>query len=565
MAALRFPRRSLGSLSRNQEKCHRAHFTLGGKIRLMPSALSTLKSRMADINALHAAISMMDWDQQTYMPKGGAHARSEHIGILSRMAHETFVADETRTALDKAAPEAEDDEAVLRVVRRNLDLATKLPTALVEEKSRLSAVGHEKWVEARAKSKFSMFAPTLERMFEIARQEAEFLGYKAHIYDALLDQYEQGATAADARNMFDSIKGPQVALVKAIAAQPVIDDSKLYGEWSVADQKAFTEMLVQAIGFDFGRGRQDVAPHPFCTGWSVGDIRLTTRYKPYVGSAIFGSLHEAGHGMYEQGTPMGWDRTPLAGGVSLGVHESQSRTWENIVGRSKPFWQHFLPALQQKFPALAGFDLDSFYRAINKVEPSYIRVEADELTYNLHVLVRFEIECDILTGKLKVKDIPEAWNAKYTEYLGVTPRNDAEGCLQDVHWSMGSIGYFPTYSMGNLLSYQIWNALEKDIPNTAELMAAGNFAPILTWLRDNVYAQGKRYTPKDLIQKVTGKPIGAADYLAGLDKKYKQIYITSEWSAGFGACAPGKAKICSCRMPKTTCFDCLRITTPSSP
>ncbi len=490
----------------------------------MPSALETLKSRLADVNALHAALTMMDWDQQTYMPKGGATARAEHIGILSRMAHETFVADETRTALDASSPEAEDDEAMLRVVRRDLDLATKLPTSLVEEKSRLSAIAHERWVEARAKSDFASFAPTLERMFEIAREEAQFLGYKESIYDALLDQYEQGATAADARAMFDAIKGPQVALVKSIAAQPVIDDSLLYGDWSKTLQGEFTEMLVQAIGFDFARGRQDTAPHPFCTGWSVGDIRLTTRYKPYIGSAIFGSLHEAGHGMYEQGSPMSWDRSPLAGGVSLGVHESQSRTWENIVGRSKPFWSHFLPALQAKFPALASYDLNTFYRAINRVEPSYIRVEADELTYNLHVLVRFEIELDVLTDKLKVKDLPEAWNAKYAEYLGITPRNDAEGCLQDVHWSMGSIGYFPTYSMGNLLSYQIWNALKKDVPNTDELMASGNFAPILGWLRDNVYAQGKRYAPKELIQRVTGKPMGAEDYLAGLNAKYSEIY-----------------------------------------
>jgi carboxypeptidase Taq len=490
----------------------------------MSSALTALKSRLADVNALHAAITIMDWDQQTYMPKGGAAARAEHIGILSRMAHETFVADETRLALDGASPEGEDDVAMLRVVRRDFELATKLPTSLVEEKSRLSAIAHERWVEARAKSDFAGFAATLERMFEIAREEAQYLGYTEHIYDALLDQYEQGTTAADARAMFDAIKGPQVALVKAIAAQPQIDDSLLYGQWDERLQGEFTEMLVKAIGFDFARGRQDTAPHPFCTGWSVGDIRLTTRYKPYVGSAIFGSLHEAGHGMYEQGSPMGWDRTPLAGGVSLGVHESQSRTWENIIGRSKPFWSHFLPALQQKFPALAPFDLDSFYRAINKVEPSYIRVEADELTYNLHVLVRFEIECDVLTDKLKVKDLPEAWNAKYAEYLGITPRNDAEGCLQDVHWSMGSIGYFPTYSMGNLLSYQIWAALQRDIPNTSELMAAGNFAPILGWLRDNLYSQGKRYAPKELIKRVTGKPMGAADYLAGLEAKYTEIY-----------------------------------------
>ncbi|HZH97453.1 MAG TPA: carboxypeptidase M32, partial [Fimbriimonadaceae bacterium] len=303
-----------------------------------------------------------------------------------------------------------------------------------------------------------------------------------------------------------------------------VDDSGLHGEWDQAKQREFTEMLVKAIGFDMERGRQDTAPHPFCTGWSVGDIRLTTRFKPYIGSAIFGSLHEAGHGMYEQGSPERWDRTPLAGGVSLGLHESQSRLWENIVGRSKAFWQRFLPDLQARFPELGSYDLETWYRAINKVQPSYIRVEADEVTYNLHVLVRFEIECDVLTGKLAVRDMPDAWNAKYTEYLGVTPRNDSEGCLQDVHWSMGSIGYFPTYSMGNLLSYQIWRTLQRDLGDTDALISSGNFAPILEWLQEKIYRQGRKFAPKDLVQQVTGKPMGAEDYLAGLQEKYSGIY-----------------------------------------
>ena len=491
----------------------------------MGSPLDTLKSRLADVNALNSSIAMMDWDQQTYMPHGGAEARSEHIGILSRMSHETFVSDETEKALEAAASEAEgDDAALVRIVRRDLEKATKLPTALVEKKSKLAAIGHGRWVEARANSDFASFAPTLEEMFDIVREEAECFGYTDHIYDALLDQYEEGATAADARAMFDAIKGPQVELVKACAAQPVIDDSFLYGEWEIAKQSAFTEHLSKAIGFDFNRGRQDTAPHPFCTGWSIGDVRLTTRYKPYLGSAIFGTLHESGHGVYEQGFPMKWDRLPLAAGVSLGFHESQSRTWENIVGRSRPFWSHFLPELKNTFPSLAHHDLDTFYRAINRVEPSFIRVEADELTYNLHVMTRFELECYILTGALAVKDLPEAWNAKYTEYLGVTPRNDAEGCLQDVHWSMGSIGYFPTYSMGNLLSYQIWSKLQADLGNTDALIANGQFSVILEWLREKVYAYGRSIKPKDLVLQVTGKPLDASDYLAGLEKKYKEIY-----------------------------------------
>ncbi len=487
--------------------------------------LQKLKNRLADLNALTAALSMMEWDQQVLMPPGGGEARAEHVGILSRMQHELFVDDETRKLVDLSAKEAEgDDVAMLRVTKRNLDLATKIPTDLVAEKSRLSSLAHEQWVKARALNEFNSFAPLLERMFDIARQEAEYLGYKDNIYDALLDQYEEGATAADCTRMFETLKGPSIEMVKAIQAKPEIDDSKLYGDWDETKQSEFTEMLARSIGFDFDRGRQDTAAHPFCTGWSVNDVRLTTRYKPYIGSAIFGTLHEAGHGMYEQGSPEKWDRTPLAGGVSLGLHESQSRTWENIVGRSKAFWQRFLPDLQAKFPALDTFKIDTFYRAINKVEPSFIRVEADEMTYNLHVMTRYELECNLLTKKLAIKDLPEAWNAKYTEYLGITPSTDSEGCLQDVHWSGGSIGYFPTYSMGNLLSYQIWRCLQKDVGDTDALIAKGEFEPILGWLQKNMYSKGCYYTPKELVMKVTGKPISADDYLAGLTAKYKEIY-----------------------------------------
>jgi carboxypeptidase Taq len=492
------------------------------------SNFERLKNRLADINALTSAVGIMEWDQQTFMPRGGAAARAEHVGILSRMAHELFTADETQKLLETAKGETRegtDEEAMLRVTQRDIDLRTKIPATLVEEKTKLAAQAHEVWVKARAENDFASFIPMLERMFDIARQEAEYLGYKDHIYDALLDQYEEGATAADVRNMFNALKTPNVNLVRDIAERGrKIDDSALYGEWDVAKQREFTEVLVRAIGFDMDRGRQDTAPHPFCTGWSVGDIRLTTRYKPYIGSAIFGSLHEAGHGMYEQGSPQKWDMTPLVGGVSLGFHESQSRTWENIVGRSKSFWKRFLPELQKRFPALASFDLDTWYRAINKVEPSFIRVEADEVTYNLHVLVRFELECDILTRKLAVKDLPEAWNAKYAEYLGVTPENDAQGCLQDVHWSQGSVGYFPTYSMGNLLSYQIWNVLRRDLGDTDALIEAGDFQPILGWLQKNIYSQGRKYTPKDLVMRVTGKPMAADDYIQGIDAKYRQIY-----------------------------------------
>jgi len=490
----------------------------------MGGSLETLKSRLADVNALRVASTVMDWDQQTFMPSGAANARAQHLGNLQRMAHELFTDDATARALESATAETEDDVALLRVVKRDLDLSTKIPSALVAEKGHLAGIAHEEWVHARATNDFAGFAPTLERMFEIARQEAEYFGYQDDIYDALLDQYEEGATAAEVHAMFDSIRGPQVELVKAIQAADPVDDSALYGDWSQSAQAELTREMVASLGFDFNRGRQDTAPHPFCTNFSVNDVRLTTRYKDYLPSSIMGSMHEAGHGLYEQNSPEKWDLTALAGGVSLGLHESQSRLWENIVGRSQEFWGLWFPRLKSSFPSLEVNSASEFYRLINKVKPSLIRVEADELTYNLHVLIRFEIESAILKDELKVKDLPDAWNAKYEAYLGVTPETDSVGCLQDVHWSQGSIGYFPTYTMGNLLSYQIWDALGKDVSNPNELIGRGEFGPILEWLRTKIYAKGRYFTPKQLVLDVTGKPMQADDYLQGLGSKYRALY-----------------------------------------
>ncbi len=492
------------------------------------TAVQALKERLYDINALHSAGAIFDWDQQCFMPQGGAEARSHHSSILGRMVHEMLVADETARLIEEAAMSAapgSEDEALVRVTRRQYDLATKVPASLVAEKLRLAAIGHEEWVVARKNNDFKSFAPTLEKMFEICRQEAEFLGYKGHIYDALLDQYEEGAVKTDAEKMFVTVRQPLVDLVADITKNGrKIDNGFLEGDWPEAKQREFTEKIVKSIGFDFNRGRQDTAPHPFCTGWSMNDIRLTTRFQSFLGSAIFGSLHEAGHGMYEQGSPAAWDRTPLAGGVSLGVHESQSRFWENIVGRSREFWTFFLPQLQATFPSLGSVSVDDFHRAVNKVEPSLIRVEADEVTYNLHILIRFELECALLEGSLKVKDLPEAWNAKYTDYLGITPPSDAKGCLQDVHWSAGLVGYFPTYSMGNLLSYQFLATLSSEIGDQKAAWAVGQFAPTLKWLQDKIYSQGQRYQPPVLVQQVTGKPMGADDYLAGITAKYRAVY-----------------------------------------
>lgn len=495
----------------------------------MPSPLDELKAKLYEVDALNTAVALMDWDQQVNMPPGGAEARAEHVAILSERAHSLFTSDETRRALENAknagVAEGSDDAGLLRVVERNLEIETKLPGDIVAERARLATQGHEVWAKARAESDFKAFQPILERTVDLSRRIAECLGYENHPYDALTDQYEEGATKEFWDEMFGSIREPisnLVAEIKGAKDQP--DDAFLYGTWDEDKQREFSLKLIGGIGFRLDRGRLDVAPHPFCSGCGIKDVRLTTRYLDYLPSAIFGSLHEAGHGLYEQGSPEEWDRTPLAGGVSLGWHESQSRTWENIVGRSKAFWNHFYGDLQSTFPELGSVDLNTFYRSVNKSEPTFIRVEADEVTYNLHVLVRFEMETGMLDGSIAVKDVPAEWNARYEKYLGITPPDDRHGCLQDVHWSGGMLGYFPTYSMGNILSYQVWEILEKDLGDVDGLIAAGKFAPILGWLQEKIYRCGHKYPPQELLQRVTGGGLNAEPYLRRIREKYAEIY-----------------------------------------
>ncbi len=494
----------------------------------MESHIEKLKERLYDFNAIRSGLSIFGWDQQTYMPAQGGIPRAEHVSRLARMLHEMFVADETKRLLDEAAQEVEPgsvDEALVRVVRRDFDLSTKIPSSLVTEKSSLSTKAHEVWVESRATKDFGRFAPVLEQMVDIVRREAEYLGYEDHPYDALLDQYEEGMKTEDVRHVFEAIRQPLVDLVRQIKESGKNESADfLHGNWQESAQRAFTEDLIQTIGFDLTRGRQDVAPHPFCGGWSIYDVRLTTRFQEFLASSIFGSLHEAGHGLYEQCFPPEWDRLPLASGASLGVHESQSRLWENLVGRSREFWEFFMPELYQHFPELSDVSVERFHRAVNRVEPSFIRVEADEVTYNLHILIRFELECALVEGKLAPADLPDAWNAKYEEYLGITPPNDGVGCLQDVHWSGGMIGYFPTYTLGNLISYQLWKKMSSDLGSPLEQVREGKFDGILGWLRENVHQHGARYKPNELVEKVTGKPIGPDDYLEGIRAKVKALY-----------------------------------------
>jgi carboxypeptidase Taq len=492
-----------------------------------------LKARLSEINNVYRALALLGWDQHTKMPPRGAAARAEGMATLTTIAHSMFVSEETGDLLRGAAEEVKDqpyesdDASFVRVAQRDYDLQTKLPTELVSEIRRHGALSHEVWAKARQDNDFSAFAPNLEKTVELSRRVAECLGYEAHPYDALLDQFEPGMKTEHVRVIFDELKTGLVPLVHAIAEQGrLVDDAVLHQPFDEAAQEAFGVMVAERFGYDFSRGRQDRAVHPFAIGISVNDVRITTRYESdFLNPALFGTMHEAGHAMYEQGVGQNLEGTPLAGGTSLGMHESQSRMWENVVGRSRPFWQHFYPRLQQTFPSqLADTSLDTFYGAINRVHPSLIRVEADEVTYNLHIMLRFELELALLEGSLSVADAPAAWNEKMQEYLGITPPSDTLGILQDVHWSGGMLGYFPTYTLGNILSVALYEAAVAAQPTIPEELGRGEFGSLRGWLTEQVYRHGRKFEPNELVQQATGASLQSTSYLRYLNEKFGQLY-----------------------------------------
>jgi len=495
-------------------------------------ALEALKARLSDIHNLHQATALLSWDQQTYMPPGGAAARGEQLATLSRMAHELLTADETGRLLQDAAHQLNGDSdslasSLVRVAQRDYDHAVKIPSTWVAEQRRAASQAYAIWVEARAQNNFAHFLPMLQKMFDLARQKAEYLGYQDDIYDPLIDESEPGMTTAIVRQMFDELRAGQVPLVRAIVEKgDVVSDAVLHRAYPTDKQREFGEMVVRRFGFDFHRGRQDTTVHPFCISFSRDDVRLTTRFNPeFLSEALFGTLHESGHGMYEQGSAAALEGTILVGGTGLGIHESQSRLWENVVGRSRGFWQYFYPQLQAAFPdSLQDVDLETFYRAVNRVNPSFIRVEADELTYNMHIMLRFDLETAVLHDELAVKDLPAAWNAKMEEYLGITPPTDALGVLQDVHWSAGYVGYFPTYTLGNVLSAQFYEKAIAAHPNIPADIANGEFGDLFQWMTDNIYTHGRQYDPLEIIQRATGGGIQTAPYLAYLKNKFGAIY-----------------------------------------
>jgi carboxypeptidase Taq len=497
----------------------------------MDPKLQILKSLLAEVYDLRMVCALLEWDQQTYMPPGGGEARAEQVATLSTVAHDRFVSDEIGVLLEDlskdgaAGDDDSDDAGLVRWARYEYGRKRKLPAPLVGEIARHQSAAVEIWIKARADSDFKAFRPALDKMVDLKRQEADALGPYDDIYDPLLQEYEPGMSSAQVKVEFDRLRSEIVPLVKAI--RPRVDsvsDAVLRQPFDVQKQREFGERVIRRFGYDFERGRLDMAVHPFCTSFSVDDVRITTRFVPdFLNTALFGTMHEAGHAMYEQGVSPALKRSLIAAGASLGMHESQSRLWENLVGRSRPFWKFFYPRLQATFPQVTA-DLESFYRAINRVQPSFIRIEADELTYSLHIMLRFEIERALLEGQVRVADLPEVWNEKMRDYLGVTPPNDALGVLQDIHWSSGLIGYFPTYALGTVISVQLFEAALEDQHDIPARIERGDFSGLLGWLRENVYRHGRKYTPAELIQRATGGPLNSGPYVRYLKKKFGEIY-----------------------------------------
>ena len=498
----------------------------------MQKKLGQFKRMIMEITDLRHAEAVLEWDQQVYMPRGGGEDRGDILGTIASLAHQKFTSKEIGELLAELKPYAEtldadsDDACLIRRVAHDYDRETKVPTEWVAEFIRVTTLSQMAWEEAREKDNFELFRPHLEKVVELRRAYASFFQPYEHVYDPLLDGFEPGLKTSEVQQIFDALRPQQVALLKEIAAKPEIDDTFMHIPYDEQGQWDFGVDVVSRFGYDWNRGRQDKSAHPFTTSFGIDDVRITTRFDPErAASALFSTMHEAGHAMYEQGISSGLRRLPLADGASMAVHESQSRMWENLVGRSKAFWKFFYPKLVQKFPQqLKGVSLDQYYRGINKVEPSLIRVEADEATYNLHIMLRLELEIGLMDGSVQVVDLPTLWNKKMEEYLGIVPPNNREGVLQDVHWSGGMIGYFPTYALGNLVSAQLWEKIIESIPDLEDQISRGKFDDLLAWLRTNIHRHGARYEPQQLIKKVTGSGINPEPYMRYLRAKYSEVY-----------------------------------------
>jgi carboxypeptidase Taq len=492
-----------------------------------------LKTRLMQVDDLNRTSAVLNWDQSTYMPPGGAAARARQMATLDQISHEKFTDPAIGKLLDdlkpyeRSLPYDSDEASLMRVARREYERAVKVPAAFMAEVSEHASLTYDAWTRARPANDFAALRPLLEKTLEYSRRYADYFPGYEHPADPLIDMADYGMKASSVKAVFAELRHRLVPMVTAITAQPPADDSCLKQHFPERKQLAFGIKVIKQFGYDFNRGRQDKTHHPFETTFSLGDVRITTRVKENdLTEAIFSTMHESGHAMYQQGINMAYDGTPLGDGTSAGVHESQSRTWENLVGRSRGFWEFYYPQLQKVFPKqLGAVSLDAFYRAINKVQRSLIRTDADEVTYNLHVIIRFDLELAMLEGKLAIKDLPEAWQARYKSDIGVSAPDDRDGVLQDVHW-YGSVigGQFQGYTLGNIMGGQFFAAALKAHPEIPSEIGQGKFATLHGWLKDNIYTYGSKYTPDELINKATGGPLRVDPYIAYLKMKYGELY-----------------------------------------
>jgi carboxypeptidase Taq len=478
---------------------------------------------------LYNASAVLQWDQETYMPPKGAEARGRQLATLASTAHSWLTSDDYGELLARLAdaPGLADEEAAnVRLSREDYEKGKKLSSEFVETLSMQQSASFQAWVEAREKNDYEHYAPELEKMIALKKQQADIVGYSSHPYDALLDDYEKGATVAALDPVFRLVEEQLPALIKRVIAVAGVDDSFFYKHYPKDAQWAFSLEVLKAMGYDFEAGRQDISEHPFSTSFAPTDVRVTTRVdEKNVASLLWSSIHEGGHALYEQGLPMRQYGLPLGQAASLSIHESQSRMWENNVGRSLGFWKHFFPIIQERFKdQLNDCGPEKWYGGANKVEASFVRTEADELTYHFHVLIRYEIEKALLDGSLKSADVSEAWNAGYQRHLGITPPDDKQGVLQDVHWSHGSFGYFPTYSIGSFYAAQFFEKAVQDMPSLQDDIAAGKFERLLSWLRENIHRHGRRYRSDELCERITGRALDFSAFMRYAEKKYSGIY-----------------------------------------
>jgi len=495
--------------------------------------LQELKTRLSEINDIESAASLLYWDQATYMPPGGAAARGRQLATLRHIAHTKFTDPaigqllEDLSSYETSLPPDSDEASLIRVTRRDYERAVKIPADFTARFSQHSTETYEVWAKARRANDFAAVQPYLEKTLELSRELANFFPGYEHIADPLIAEADYGMKATSVRELFAELRQQLVPIVEAISAQPVIDASCLHQHFPEAEQIAFSLKVIEKLGYDFQRGRQDKTLHPFMTKFSTGDVRITTRIRENdLNEGLFSTIHETGHALYEQGVNRDFEATPLAGGTSSGVHESQSRLWENMVGRSRPFWKFFYPQLQAQFPQQLGdVALETFYRAINKVERSLIRTDADEVTYNLHVMIRFDLELQLLEGTLAVRDLPQAWNERYRSDLGIVPPNDAHGVLQDVHWYGGMIGgMFQGYTLGNLMSAQFFQAALQAHPHISTEIEQGNFDTLHNWLKTNIYQHGRKYTAAEIVELATGKALSIEPFIAYIRRKFGELY-----------------------------------------